>query len=299
MSFLCRKICGNRKNNLNQRKVSAGLLAERLYPYGAKRAFSGSMTLEAACVVPWFLFAMLAMMQFLKIITVSSAVLAGMNDTAKDMAVYAYIRELGAGAEQGVASELLTGGISAAYAKGKVEKRASFKASDGTLHLWKSSFTGERIIDLAVTYEAKNTYTLLPVPKVKSALRARVRAWTGRDGNGSGSGQEEQDGEGEQEETVFVTETGHVYHKDENCTHIRLSIHSVSREHVAHLRNESGGKYHACERCGGGTGSTVYITDYGDRYHSSAGCSGLKRSVLSVPVSEVKDWRACSKCGGS
>lgn len=255
------------------------------------------MTLEAACVLPLFLFAMLAVLQFAKIETVSSALLAGMQDTAKEMAVYAYVQQLGVSAGDGIAADLLTGGISAAYARTNVAKKANLKSSDGTISLWKSNFVQDEIIDLAVTYEAKNTYTILPVPKVKAALRARVRAWTGRDGNGKGG--DAADGEaGEQEEMVYVTATGTVYHKDENCTHIKLSIRTVAKETAAHLRNKSGGKYHACERCGG-SGDNVYITDYGDRYHSSLGCSGLKRSVLKVPASQVEDWRACSKCGGS
>ncbi len=263
-----------------------------------ERAFSGasaSMTLEAACVLPWFLFAMLAVMQFFKILTVSSAVLAGMQDTAKDMAAYAYIQQLGVTAGDGVAADLLTGGLSAAYAKSRVESMAGFQGNEGTLHLWRSSFLKNDMIDLAVTYNPSNTYTLLPIPKVKSMLRARVRAWTGRDGNGA-SDSAEDPGE-EQEEMVWVTQTGQVYHKDENCTHIKLSIQRVDRAELDHLRNASGGKYHPCERCGGG-GSSVFITNYGDRYHSSVSCSGLKRTVSSIPASEIGNRRPCSKCCG-
>lgn len=262
---------------------------------GEKRAFSdmsASMTLEAACVLPWFLFAMLAVMQFFKVITVSAAVLAGMQDTAKDMAAYAYIRQLGISAGEGAAANLAVGGLSAVYAKENIQGRAKFRETDGTLHLWRSSFLEDEIIDLAVTYNAKNTYTLLPVPKVKSALRARVRAWTGRDGNGAASGGNESG----KEETVLITETGTVYHTDENCTYLKRSIRRVDRQAVAGMRNRFGAKYHACERCGGG-GSAVYITNDGNRYHSSLSCSALKRTVKRVPASEVKNKRACSKCG--
>lgn len=286
------------KNNTHKkfRKEIGNLPARSHRKVCAERAFPGSMTVEAAFVVPFFLFVMLAVLQFAKIETVSSAVLCGMTDTAKDMAAYAYIQQLGVTAGEGLPAELLTGGISAIYAKSSVEKKAGFQASDGTLHLWRSSFLQDEIIDLAVLYEAKNTYTILPVPRVHAALRARVRAWTGRDGNGSDSESEENEN---QEEMVYVTETGHVYHTDENCTHIHLSIQSVSRESVEHLRNSSGGKYHACEKCHGGTGDTVYITEYGDRYHSSVGCSGITRNVRKVPISQVEGWRVCSKCGKS
>lgn len=263
---------------------------------GMGRVFPGSMTVEAAVSVPLFVFAMLAILQFGKIEIVSSAVLAGMTDTAKDMATYAYIQQLGVSAGDGLPAELLAGGISAVYAKSSVERKAGFKSSDGTLRLLRSSFMQDDIIDLAVTYEAKNTYTILPVPKVNTALRARVRAWTGRDGNGSAA---ENGGDGQQEEMVYVTETGHVYHTDENCTHIRLSIQGVSRDDVDKFRSSSGGKYHACEKCHGGSSGIVYITDYGDRYHSSVGCSGITRNVKQIPVSQVEGWKICSKCSKS
>ena len=97
------------------------------------------------------------------------------------------------------------------------------------------------------------------------------------------------------EGVVYITETGLVYHRDYHCTHLDLSIRMVSSEEVKRLRNKSGGKYHTCERCKGGTGG-VYITDTGNRYHSSLSCSGLKRTVYAVPLSEIAGKRACSKC---
>ncbi len=289
--------CGHWNKKYRKRKECVFLPA-KTKDTSKGRAFLGiraSISLEAACVLPWFLFAMLAMMHFFQVMTVQGAVLAGMQDTAKDMAAYAYIRQLGVTAGDGLAADLITGGISTAYAKMSVEKKASFQDKDGTLHFYKTSFWDEDIIDLAVTYSAKNTYTLLPIPKTKTALRARVRAWTGRDGNGSGD-EEAEEGE---EEQVWVTETGTVYHKDPNCTHLKLSVRRVPAGDVPSLRNKSGAKYHRCERCPSGGGSSVFVTDHGNRYHTSAGCSGLKRTVRQVPASEVGDWRACAKCGGS
>lgn len=292
MLFPLRRYPGKSYKNRRKEKLSAGKQKRT----SLERVFPGSMTVEAAFAVPLFVFAMLAVLQFAKIETVSSAVLAGMTDTAKDMAAYAYIQNIAAPKEASLPEELLAGGLSAVYAKGSVEKKAGFKSSDGELHLWRSTFTQDDIIDLSVTYEAKNTYTILPLSKTRAALRARVRAWTGRDGNGSTEDSAEGD---EEEEMVYVTETGHVYHTNEQCTHINLSIQAISRDDVDKLRNASGGKYHACESCHGGTGGVVYIKDYGDRYHSSVGCSKITRNVKKVPVSQVEGWRICSKCSRS
>lgn len=256
----------------------------------------GSLTLEAALVVPLFLFAMLAMLQFASIQNASSALLGGAQDTAKEMAVYTYIRKLGVTAGDSIPGQLLEGGISTVYAAGQIRKKSGVDSSHGSFSLLQSSVTSEEIIDLVGIYRPAHTLTVLPVQKVKSVVRARVRAWTGREGvKGSGS-----DGEGEEEtsEKVYVAETGSVYHMDPDCTHIRLSIQTVQRSALKGLRNTSGGKYHACEKCRGGSGDEVYISPYGDRYHGTLGCSGLKRTVHTVAKDEAEDLRPCSKCAG-
>lgn len=296
MFFPCMKFCLCKIKG----KEMCILPARNYQKNGRERTFpvmspGGGMTLEAACILPLFLFAMLGILQFAQIMLTSSGLLAGMQDTAKDMAAYAYIREMGVSAGDGIPEELVTGGISSIYARNRIKSKSGFTGNFGSFSLLQSGFLRNNIIDLAVTYKPNQTFTLLPVPELKVALRARVRTWTGRDGSGGN----EQEGEGkEKEETVYVAVTGGVYHKDENCSHIKLSVQTVPRESLKNKRNASGGKYHACEKCKGGSGSSVYVTVFGDKYHSSLGCSGLKRSVKEVPISKVKGWRACSKCGG-
>lgn len=256
----------------------------------------GSLTLEMAMVLPLFLFAMLAMLQFATVESASSALLAGAQDTAKEMAAYACIQNMGITEKEGVPAELLKGGLSAGYARGQIQKKSGVKKETGSFSLVQSAFTDSEILDLVGNFQPAHTWSVLPVKKVKSIFRARVRAWTGRTGNSSGNSEEAEEKQ-QDEEQVYVTETGNVYHMDPECTHIRLSIKNVSKNQLKGLRNVNGGKYHACEKCKGGNGSQVYISPYGDKYHSSLNCSGLKRTVNTVPLSEVKNWKPCSKCG--
>ena len=62
---------------------------------GLQVSDKGSLTLEMTMVLPLFLFAMLAMLQFASIESASSALLSGAQDTAKEMAAYAYIQNMG------------------------------------------------------------------------------------------------------------------------------------------------------------------------------------------------------------
>ena len=123
----------------------------------------------------------------------------------------------------------------------------------------------------------------------------RGHAWVGYDLGGGG----EAEGQEDKEEVVHITETGTVYHLTLDCSHIRLSISPTSEDAVELLRNEGGAKYYPCERCPPGDGGTLYVTSQGNRYHSDVNCSGLKRTVTSLPLNKAieQGYRACSRCG--
>jgi hypothetical protein len=100
---------------------------------------------------------------------------------------------------------------------------------------------------------------------------------------------------------VYITEHGTVYHLSKKCSHLTLSIKETDIGSMKDLRNLSGGKYKECEICDDYEieldNLKVYITDYGDRYHKSLSCSGLKRTIKAIPKSEVGDRSPCKRCG--
>lgn len=100
------------------------------------------------------------------------------------------------------------------------------------------------------------------------------------------------------ERLVYVTEYGTVYHTTSRCPHLSLSISAVQADHLAEYRNSSGHIYYGCEHCAGISGASdiVYITKYGDRWHTSLSCPKLKRSISLVPLSEAAGLPECSKC---
>ncbi len=125
---------------------------------------------------------------------------------------------------------------------------------------------------------------------VRIGESVRVRKWTGYDPSegDSDSG----------EEMVYITPTGTAYHKDRNCAYLNPSIQAVPFAGISSLRNSGGHIYYACPLCEKTPAATVYITTYGESYHTSVTCSGLKRTIYCVPISEVGGRHACSKCAG-
>lgn len=258
------------------------------YPIGKRVSFcipcfcSGSITIEAALVMPLFFFGVLALCYMLEVMSVRTSIRSGLQYAGKTAAQRAY-----------EAPVLLPGQIESdlvsAVGKERLD-RSVVESGSGGLHCeqsYLSMTTG--IMELTVSY-----HVFLPLPvfgsvSVPMEENCRVKGWTGYEPAGF---------LGDEEEIVYVTETGMVYHRDAHCTYLALSIRLVSAENMQNLRNASGGKYSPCQFCvHGKLPGVVYITEYGDKYHSSLHCSGLKRTVYAVPLSEVVGKGACTKCG--
>ncbi len=204
----------------------------------------GSLTLEAALVLPLFLFFFLSLLSSIEMLKHNMKTDHEITRTVKKLAVYAAV-------------------------------------------------TGPDIIQLSDTENYEPRGNVFGIPTQRLLSRGYAHAWTGyKKGSGSGGGS------GEEERMVYITETGTVYHLSRSCTHLDLKIYPIDSSELEGARNGGGGRYKRCELCGGGSG-TVYITAEGDRYHSSLSCSGLKRTIYEVPISQVGGRKACSRCGGS
>lgn len=255
---------------------------------------NGTMTVEAAIVLPLFLMVMTAAIQYGAVMETAVKFGTSLAETGKNMAVAAYATKYGKGMDG--AAGITVGVLSAAYAQNKAVSQAGDTSSVKNINMLQSSFLQEEdMIDLVLTYQIRSPVGIVKLPGNFFLQRARVRAWTGRtvpgeEGDGGGSGE---DGD-----CVYVTATGSVYHEDPDCTHLKLSIRTVDARELEKLRNKNGGIYHDCEKCGGATGNgLVYITNEGNRCHNSLNCSGLKRTVRQASREELGHMKACSKCG--
>jgi hypothetical protein len=152
--------------------------------------------------------------------------------------------------------------------------------------LIKSKLEGD-YVDLIADYRIRLPLAFFSVKDIHIRQESKSRKWTGSTSDGS------------DDVYVYVTETGTVYHLTKECKYLDLSIQTATTSKLGTLKNKSGHKYSACGRCAAknNNGSkTVYITDYGDCYHYSLECSGLKRTISVVLKSEVEDKNLCSKC---
>ena len=239
---------------------------------------NGSVTVEAAAAVPVFFLAVVTLLYLLEMMAVHTAVRSGLQYAGKKAAKETCVTQMlmPSRVEQDVVYAIGETRIGRSIIVGRIDCSASRM----------SVRTG--IGKLDAEYQVKIPVPIFGIRPVKCRETMKIKAWSGYEKEGLPD---------VGNDTVYVTETGLVYHKDYHCSHLDLSIRMTNMNAVPGLRNESGGRYYPCEHCIKGNVGKVYITDSGDRYHSSLSCSGLKRTIYAIPVSEAAGKGACSRCG--
>ena len=254
------------------------------------------MTVEAAFIVPFFLLAWMNLLSIINIYGIQSNMSQAMHATAKEMAVleYGYEETTGKNAEGNI--------LDYVYASQRVYNRAGKDYLNNSqivggicgVNWLTSKMMEDDCIDLRATYMIKPMSGIMGFNKFCMYNRVKTRAWTGYDNTKAVNGNTE-------EQIVYITPEGSAYHTSKSCSYLKLSIQGVTKENADNLRNADGAKYYVCEECGAGCQGIVYITDYGNRYHSTLGCSKLKRTIEAVTLSEAvsQGRHQCSKCGAN
>lgn len=244
---------------------------------------TGSVTVEAALVLPLFLWFILMLFYFFFLIDIQGDISMATAKTAKELGQYQYCKE---DYLKCFSSQYISRSIIEELEEARLNKSCIKNGTKGIeCKLRKESLNK---VDIVIKYDLKipvPIFSLLEYPVVQ---RTFVHGWTGFD---------DQELHNAQEKMVYITEEGSVYHQYRSCTYLDLSIRAVEINHIPNLRNRSGEKYQLCEKCGKKhKNNIVYITGWGNRYHASLSCSGLKRTVYTIPISQIGHRRRCSKC---
>ena len=291
------------------------------------------MALEAAAAVPLFLFFVVNMIWIIEIIRLQDRIGSALHQAGNQAAYYAYYYRYGlkdgipeeggeeqdAGAESespvsggaGITAAAVSFALSQTFVRNMVLELAGteyldkspLRGGSGSISYLRSSILSgsgpeSDIVSLVADYRAGPLIPWLAYTDISLQNRYYGHAFVGfAPGSGDSAGE---NGSIEEEEIVYVTETGTVYHRDPECSYLKLSVEAVGRGQVSALRNNSGAKYYPCEICraASDTSGMVYITDDGNRYHCSRQCSGLKRTIRAVPLSSAAEsYGPCSRCG--
>ncbi len=279
-----------------------------------KRCLDAGMTVEAALVLPLFLFFFVNMGSAIEMIRLHGNLQLALWDVGNQMCVYGYVAS-----EAGVIEESVTAdtdrtwweeigdvALTYTYVKAQVvdyagrdylEDSPLSYGTDG-LQFWESdvaangdSAVAGDVLDIVMTYQVSSVFEIPFVKPFRMSNRYYGRLWTGYD---VGGGKEAD----VVHEVVYVAENAEVYHEKSDCTHLKLSIREVLLVEALSERNENGGKYTACSKCSAVLfNGTVFIAREGDFYHKERGCPGLKRTIYTMTKEQAKTkYRPCSRC---
>ncbi len=265
-------------------------------------SMNGSMTLEAAIVLPLFMIFFFNLLWVIEVYRLHSTLLIALRETGYKMSIYGYAYEkiIEEKDDSGLEAIIENIAFSELYVRGQVERIAGeeYLESSPLTHGKKSISYLESnimqqndIIDLVALYQISPFIQLVGFSKAGLYTRYYGRAWTGYDVSVQNDDQDRQ--------VVYITQNGSVYHINRQCAYINLSIKKVSYYQISDLRNESGERYGACELCVDNQFDVIYfITEDGNRYHQNINCSSLSRYVYQIPYKEAKKkYHACSLCG--
>lgn len=235
----------------------------------------GSVTIEASLVFPIFLFFVMSLYHMCYSRIADNIVYEAAIETAEYMAEYAYLDGH---------NILLPAYKFQEYVDDKtIVSRYVDGGIQGISFIGTNPLDNEGYVVLKVQYKSKVSVPFLPGLSKMHSFEIRQKAYVGAD--------ETVDNDGDNNDSyVYVTDNRDVYHSTRMCTYLNLSIRA---DDVAGA--EAGG-CSICEICGYGDEKIVYVTDYGRRYHRDIKCSGLKRTVYRVKLSEVDGLGGCVRC---
>lgn len=276
---------------------------------------SASAAVEAALVMPIFIYAVMAVMYIMQMILVQIQVQESLYNAGRQIAKYAYLYDcidkgmnergdISRTDEQNISwfeKGISVVGVQAAFVReigtGYADKAGIVGGNAGYVMLGSKIMEGSKDIILNVSYVLKNPFDIFGIAVKKFTQQVSVTAWLGDDKCMGVEGDDTLTHNNQ--EYVYLTTFGEVYHTDKGCTYLKPAVRRIKRENILNERNENGAKYYECEYCTKRAKETdsIYITSYGNRWHVTDKCPKINRSIMKVLKSSVADMRKCSKCG--
>ncbi len=244
----------------------------------------GSITVEAAIVIPLLLCAFLAVLMWGRIFLLHQEIESALLETARQLARQEYLLSI---KEKEGLSVLAAGFL---FEKNREQGDGSRGIEIINCHLAESGYREEdKTLWLKVRYQIAVPVFFLGTWRIPLSSSVVQKAWNGYEPKLS---------EQENQHThVYITEHGDAYHTDSQCYHLHVSVQEV--ENITDLYGNQT-RFRPCEYCVAGKQDrkSLYITEDGECYHEDPACSGLTRTVEYVEFEKAEGKQLCADCAG-
>lgn len=252
----------------------------------------GSLTVEAAVIIPLFVLALTALLFLIQTIQLQTVIQKALyNQTMKVSGYAAYIDTVSG------TYDLTTQLLEMTYIKNKVIDEIGKEYLDNSyiqggskgLHTT-LGYLKDGILDMGIQYRVLVPFDIFGLGNLSFIVRARCHLWTG----------DEEKTNINSEDVAYVTQSGTVYHTYRTCTYLVKDVTTTTLGEVEKFRNDNGGKYYECSLCCKDIKEDthkVYVTKYGTRYHATVSCVNLHNNVYTIEKSIAQQkYPLCSRC---
>ncbi len=258
-----------------------------------RASLEGSMTIEAALLLPLILSFLMLMGSIVEMMRFSGRVQLELWNLGNQISMYGYLQDSIGEEEQasdplGLASMFTEAHIRTRLEHALGEEYMDNAPIEGELHVRVVQNPHEDTVEVVVTYTVSPWMAIAGFPSFQMRNTYYAHLWNGYDLSPS---------EAPSGALVYVTENGSVYHLERNCTYIDISVNRVDANSLLTLQTAEGISYLPCQICREPLPKEhYYITREGEVYHYDSHCSSISRTVFSIPMEEAGAYRPCGKC---
>lgn len=251
-------------------------LNRRVFFWIFRKKARASLTIEAAVIIPLFIWALCTLLGVLDCYRIQSLVKTSIHQSAMELGMYAYDTE-----RENEGIHIINSAYCIAYAQAHLPELED----NVTVSMGKSHYR-DNTVTLVATIEYKFSISLFPLPVLKFINVSEVDSWVGES-------RENVKSSNTVYEMVYITESGSVYHTSASCSHIDIKVYETKKKQISK-------KYDACQKCCKKqvieNRDSVYYTKTGECYHITKNCSSLKRLVRMVDIEQVGNLSMCKRC---
>lgn len=289
----------NKWNNLGKRALSATFL--KITGQMLRRCRSkASITVEAAWILPLFIFFSVTLMFPIEMINESRKVQTLLESACQQASQYAVLFVDGEnyGEIEGLKrykEEFSSAAAVGAFVEAKVRQGLKNTRIKGISFLKSNILEDGETLDFIAEYKISLPFSIFGMAEVTMTSRSRRRIWIGDSKEENGEHGTHWEGE---ERLVYIGRESSRYHTDRYCHYLYNDLKPVSFDDAEKLRNSDGKRYRCCQVCGEKAKSRgiAYILPSGEAYHGSRYCSSLAAYVKAVPLDQVSSLGPCSYC---
>ncbi len=263
----------------------------------------GSVTLEAAILLPVMIVGILTLAYLIKIIYFQEVVFHALVNEARKTSTEAYLNELEI-IPEGIARELIRIGPQNILAfESRLKENLFANSNNYPVDIKISQFRYlfseggiNDLINIKLSYVINLSLPIGYVKKVNVTQGVLMRAWTGNKDNN----QPMPFGNMEIEEPYNLA---FIFPRAGDRYHVRDCSYVANEPSMEILNDTIRKSYKPCELCDASektNGSAVFcFKEYGTAYHSSK-CPSVDKYIIEIEISEAEaqGFQKCTKCGG-